>query len=197
MIHQSHVRLLLFVVSRRETAKLCPKTNLHNLWIVSYFVLFSLSLRPMSIVSYQFCPVPTCAHHVFFTLCSCLSIDSSLYHVTVFSVFFVKGKLNLWPSVRILITYILINCEWFIIKLCGIGIILLTDLLYGITSHYFSIDLRFECIFKDWNALWKIFYISKVNCSILYMYIVVYFHWGYTCIKEEKDGTILIFFNSL
>ena len=58
---------------------------------------FSFSLRPMSIVSYQFSPVPTCAHHVFCTLFSCLSIDSSLYHVifshvTVFSVFFVKGK---------------------------------------------------------------------------------------------------------
>ena len=57
------------------------------------------SLRPMSIVSYQFCPVPTCAHHVFCTLFTCLSIDSSLYHVifshvTVFSVFFVKGKVE-------------------------------------------------------------------------------------------------------
>ena len=49
---------------------------------------------------------------------------------------------------RILITYILINCEWFIIKLCGIGIILLTDLLCGITPYYFSIYLRFDCIFK-------------------------------------------------
>ena len=55
----------------------------------------------------------------------------------------------MWPSVRILITYILINCEWFIIKLCGIGIILLTDLLCGITSYYFSVDLRFDCTFKD------------------------------------------------
>ena len=58
-----------------------------------------LSLRPMSIVSYQFCPVPTCAQHVFCTLFSCLSIDSSLYHVifshvTVFSVFFIKGKVE-------------------------------------------------------------------------------------------------------
>ena len=50
---------------------------------------------------------------------------------------------------RILITYILINCEWFIIKLCGIGIILLTDLLCGITSYYFLIDLRFDCIFNE------------------------------------------------
>ena len=49
---------------------------------------------------------------------------------------------------RFLITYILINCEWFIIKLCGIGIILLTDLLCGIASYYFSIDLRFDCIFN-------------------------------------------------
>ena len=114
---------------------------------------FVLSLRPMSNISYQFCPVPTCAHHVFCTLFSCLSIDSSLYHAifshaTVFSVFFIKGKVELGPSVRILITYILINCEWFIIKLCGIGIILLTDLLSGITSYCFSIDLRFDCIFN-------------------------------------------------
>ena len=42
---------------------------------------FLCSLRPMSIFSYQFCPVPTCAHHVFCTFFSCLSIDSSLYHV--------------------------------------------------------------------------------------------------------------------
>ena len=60
---------------------------------------FFLSLRPMSIVSYQFCPVPTCAHHVFRTLFSCLSIDSSLYHVifshvTIFSVFFAKVKVE-------------------------------------------------------------------------------------------------------
>ena len=107
----------------------------------------------MSIVSYQFCPLQTCAHHVFCTLFSCLSIDSSLYHVifrhvTVFSVFVVKVKLNLWPLVRILITHILINCEWFIIKLCGIGIILLTDLLCEITFYHFSIVLRFDCIFK-------------------------------------------------
>ena len=154
MIHQSHVRILLFVVSRWETAKLCPKTDLRNLWIVSYFVLFFCSLCPMSIVSYQFCPVPTCAHHVFCTLFSCLSIDSSLYHV-IFSdmwLYFrfssLRLKLNLCPSVRILITYILINCEWFIIKLCGICIILLTDLLCGITSYYFSVDLRFDCIFN-------------------------------------------------
>ena len=32
--------------------------------------------------------------------------------------------------------------------MCGIGIILLTDLLCGITSYYFSVDLRFDCIFK-------------------------------------------------
>ena len=33
--------------------------------------------------------------------------------------------------------------------MCGLGIILLTDLLCGITSYYFSVDLRFDCIFKD------------------------------------------------
>ena len=153
MIHQSQVRLLLFVVSLWETAKLCPKTDLRNLWIVSYFVLLFFSLRPMSIVSYQFCPVPTCAHHVFCTLFSCLSIDSSLYHVifnhvTVFSVFFVKGKIEFVTLSANLSTYILINCEWFIIKFCGIYIILSTDLLCGITYYYFSINLRFDCIFN-------------------------------------------------
>ena len=63
------------------------------------FCPFFFSLRLMSIVSYQFCPVPTCADHVFCTWFSCLSIDSSFYHVifghvTVFSVFFVKGKVE-------------------------------------------------------------------------------------------------------
>ena len=43
---------------------------------------FFCSFRPMFIVSDQFCPDPTCAHHVFCKLFSCLSIDdSSLYHV--------------------------------------------------------------------------------------------------------------------
>ena len=48
----------------------------------------------------SFCPVPACAHHVFSKLFSCLSIDCSLYHVifshvTVFSVFFGKSKVEL------------------------------------------------------------------------------------------------------
>ena len=77
---------------------------------------FFLSLRPMSIVSYQFCSVPTCTHHVFCTLFSCLSIDSSLYHVIfshviVFLVFFVKVKVEFVTLSANLITYILINCE--------------------------------------------------------------------------------------
>ena len=54
----------------------------------------------------------------------------------------------MWPLVWILCTYILIKCELFVIKLCGISIILLTDLLWGMTSYYVSIDLRFVCIFK-------------------------------------------------
>ena len=72
----SHVRLLLFVVSQWETAKLCPKTDLRNLWVVSYFVLFSfLCVRCPSFLT-NFVPFRTCAHHVFCTLFSCLSIDS-------------------------------------------------------------------------------------------------------------------------
>ena len=58
-------------------------------------------------------------------------------HVTVFSVFFVKGKVEF-----------VTHSANFDYLLCGIGIILLTDLLCGITSYYFSIDLRFDCIFK-------------------------------------------------
>ena len=53
-----------------------PSQLLNNI----IFRPFFFPLRPMSIVSYQFCPVPTCSHHVFCTLFSCLSIDSSLYH---------------------------------------------------------------------------------------------------------------------
>ena len=135
----------------QSAKKVAHCTQVHDMWPFGPLVFFFL--RPMSIVSYQFCPVPTCAHHVFCTLFSCLSIDSSLYHVifshvTVFSVFFVKGKVEFVTLSSNLITYILINCEWFIIKLCGIGIILLTDLLCGITSYYFSIDLRYDCIFN-------------------------------------------------
>ena len=87
---------------------------------------------------------------------------------------------------RILITYILINCEWFIIKLCGIGIILLTDLQCGITSYYFSIDLRFDCIFKhfklflgSWAAIPLSYLLRSAHVSFpidifIYMYGVNY-----------------------
>ena len=95
------------------------------------------------------CP-PGVLHIVFMFINRQLFISREIqWHVTVFSVFVVKVKVELVSlSARILITYILINCEWFIIKLCGIGIILLTDLLCGITSHYFSVDLRVDCIFN-------------------------------------------------
>ena len=70
-----------------------PSQLVNSIIFRPYFPFFA------SIVSHQFCPVPTCAHHVFCTLCSCLSIDSSSYHVifshvTVFLVFFVKGKVE-------------------------------------------------------------------------------------------------------
>ena len=79
---------------------------------------FFFSLRPMSIVLYQFCPVPTCAHHSFCTLFSCLSIDSSLYHVifshvTVFSVFFVKGKVE-FVTLSANFDYLYLNLLWMI-----------------------------------------------------------------------------------
>ena len=61
---------------------------------------FFFSLRPMSLVYYLFCPVTTSAQNVFCTLFSCLSIDSSLYHVifshvTVYSGFIGKSKVEL------------------------------------------------------------------------------------------------------
>ena len=149
-----------------ETANLCPKTELRNFWIISYFVLFSFLCVRWPSFPTSCCPSPRCAHHVFCTLFSCLSIDSSLYHVifshvTVFSVFFGKSKVELCdPQCEFLITDIWINCEWFVIKLCGIGIILLmiclvllADLLCGITSYYVSINLRFVCIFKIKNRM--------------------------------------------
>ena len=111
--YQSNVRLLLFVVSRCETAKLCPKTDSSPLVNSIIFRPFFLSLRPMSIVSYKFCPVPTCAFHVFCTLFSCLSIDSSLYHVifshvTVLSVFFGKVKVE-FVTLRANFDYLYLN----------------------------------------------------------------------------------------
>ena len=50
-----------------------------------------------------------------------------------------------------------------IIKLCGIGIILLTDLLCRITSYCVSVDLRFGCIFN-----YKVVFQNVVNLSSLY-----------------------------
>ena len=43
---------------------LCSTFHLEYPLVLSRFC----PLRPMPIVSYQFCPVPTCAHHVFCTL---------------------------------------------------------------------------------------------------------------------------------
>ena len=99
VIHQSYVRLLLFVVSRWETAKLCPMTDLRKVWIISYFVVcfFFLCVRWPSFKT-SFCPAPRRALHVFCTLFSCLSIDSSLYHlIHVFShvAFLGKSKVEL------------------------------------------------------------------------------------------------------
>ena len=50
----------------------------------------------MSIVSYQFCPVPTCALHIVFMFINRqLFISRDIqWHVTVFSVFFVKVKVE-------------------------------------------------------------------------------------------------------
>ena len=146
MIHQSHVRLLLFVVSRWETTKLCPKTDLRYLWIVSYYVHFFLFFvsdvhRFLPILSRSDVRPPRVLHIVFMFINRQHFISRDIqWHVTVFSVFFVKGKVEF--------VTLSANCEWFIIKLCGIGIILFTDLLCGITSYYFSINLRFDCIFK-------------------------------------------------
>ena len=98
VIHQSHVRLLLFVVSRWETAKLCPKTDLRNLWIVSYFVLFSVAsdvhcFWPILSRS-DVCP-PRVSHIVFMFINRQLFISRDIqWHVTVFSVFFVKVKVE-------------------------------------------------------------------------------------------------------
>ena len=78
-----------------------PKTDLCKLWIISHFVLFSFLCVRLPSFPTSFCPAPRwCTHHVFCTLFSCLSIDSSLYHVilshvTVFSVFFRKSKIEL------------------------------------------------------------------------------------------------------
>ena len=58
-----------------------------------------------------------------------------------------RVNLNCVTQVWNLSTYILINCEWFVTNLCRIGIIILTDLLWGTHSYYFSIDL-FVCIFN-------------------------------------------------
>ena len=119
MIHQSHVRLLLFVVSRWETAKLCPKTDLRNLWIVSYFVLFFFSLRPMSIV---FLPIlshsdvrpPRVLHIVFMFINRQLFISRDIqWHVTVFSVFFVKGKVE-FGTLSANFDYLYLNYLWMI-----------------------------------------------------------------------------------
>ena len=132
MIHQSHVRILLFVVSRWETAKLCPKTDLRNLWIVSYFVLFSVLCARCPLFLTNFVPfrrVPTTCfapqswdapripcpfpphskatrnaggvsrlcvlHSVFMFINRQLFISRDIqWHVTVFSVFFVKVKVE-------------------------------------------------------------------------------------------------------
>ena len=154
VIHQSYVRLLFIIVSRWETAKLCPKTDLRNLWMVSYFVLFLLFFasdihRFLPILSRSDVRPPRVLYIVFIFINRQLFISRDIQSCDcIFGFLRKEYSWIVWPTVRILITYILINCEWFVLKLCGIGIILLTDLLYGITFCYFSIDLRFDCIFN-------------------------------------------------
>ena len=116
-----------------------------------FFLFFASDVhRFLPLLSCSDVRPPRVLHIVFMFINRQLFISVIFSHVTVFSVFFVKVKLNLWPSVRILITYILINCEWFKIKLCGIGIILLTDLLCGITFNkiFNRFTMYFDCIFK-------------------------------------------------
>ena len=91
VIHQSHVILLMFVVSRWETAKSCPKTDLRNLWIVSSFVLFFFTSdihRFLPILSRSDVRPPRVLHIVFMFIKRYHVIFN---HVTVFSVSFVKG----------------------------------------------------------------------------------------------------------
>ena len=74
VIHQSYLILLLIIWSWGETAKLFKKTDLSNLWKISYFVLFFLSWRPMTLVSYLFLPrFEVCLPRVC-TLISCLPL---------------------------------------------------------------------------------------------------------------------------
>ena len=82
------------------------KTDLSNLCKISYFVLFfPFSWRPMTLVSYPILPhFEVCLPRVC-TMFSFLSINSSQYHVivnhvTVFSVFIGKSKVELCDPQR-------------------------------------------------------------------------------------------------
>ena len=58
-----------------------------------------------------------------------------------------NAKLNC-VTISVILNFYFKKLSRFVLKLCGISMILLTDLLYGTTFYYFSIDLRFVCIFN-------------------------------------------------
>ena len=127
-----------------ETA--LKKTDLSNLWKISYFVLFSVSWRPMTLFSYPFLPNSEVCLPRVCTMSSFLSINSSQYHVivnhvTVFSVFIVKCKVELSDPLRKFWVWVFLgNCQCIEIKLCGISIYLLFEQIYS--AEYLFITLQ-------------------------------------------------------
>ena len=80
------------------------KTDLSNLRKISFRTFF-LSRRPITLVSYLFLPRSEVCLPRICTLFSCLSINSSQYHliinhVTVFSVFIGESKVELCDPQR-------------------------------------------------------------------------------------------------
>ena len=55
----------------------------------------------------------------------------------------------MWHSAWNSITYILGICQWFVINMCGISILSLTDLLYGIFIYFVTVDFALNVSLKQ------------------------------------------------
>ena len=116
-----------------------------QVWIISYFVLCFLFFASDGLVSYLFLSAPSaCFVHCFYFY------QQKALYITWCSVMWLYFRFSSERAKLNCVT-LSVNFENFVVKLHGICIILLTDLLCGITSYYVSIDLRFVCIVKIRN----------------------------------------------
>ena len=98
----------------------------------------------------------------------------------------------MWTSAWNLSTYILGNCQWCVIKLCGIRIISLTNLLCGISFNYITVDFALNVSLNLWNNL-----IIIENCFYPLMFpITFYVSWD-SLEHRRRIPRLVMFFKAI